>query len=301
MVSKSRPVQVGTGTNWQAVAAGWVHTVALKSDRTLWAWGSNLYAQLGDGTGVNKSSPAQVGTGTNWQAVAAGWVHTVALESDGTLWAWGGNYDGRLGDGTTAHKSSPVQVGTVSNWQAVAAGWCDTVALQRDGTLWASGLNNFGQLGDGTTAKKSSLVQVGTGINWQAVAAGYGHTVALQRDGTLWAWGRNNVGQLGDGQITPGKIGLPAIVTQPEGQSAPAGARVCLRVAATGSKPLSYQWQHNGINLTDNARLNGSQYASLTLFSLHAGDAGNYLVIVTNSYGSVTSAVAVLRVARPIY
>jgi beta-galactosidase len=122
--------------------------------------------------------------------------------------------------------------------------------------------------------------------------------VALRRDGTLWAWGRNNVGQLGDGQFTPGKIGSPVIVTQPADQSAPAGARVSLSVTATGSKPLSYQWQHNGTNLTDNARINGSHYASLTFFDPQSDDAGNYQVMITNTYISVTSAVAVVGLAR---
>jgi alpha-tubulin suppressor-like RCC1 family protein len=133
--NRPSPVQVGTGTNWQVVAAGEGHTVALKSDGTLWVWGDNRSGQLGDGTMVSKSSPVQVGTGTNWQAVAAGRAHTVALQRDGTLWAWGGNFDGQLGDGTMVSKFSPVQVGTGTNWRAGAAGYGRTVALQRDGTL----------------------------------------------------------------------------------------------------------------------------------------------------------------------
>ena len=62
---------------FRQVAAGWYHTVALKGDGTLWAWGYNYYGQLGDGTATNKSSPLQVGTATNWQAVAAGYSHTL--------------------------------------------------------------------------------------------------------------------------------------------------------------------------------------------------------------------------------
>ena len=141
----------------------------------------------------------------------------------------------------------------------------------------------------------------GQATNWQAVAAGWYHTVALKGDGTLWGWGDNRYGRLGNGdmQITPGKIGLPAIVTQPQGQRALAGARVSLSVTATGSKHLSYQWQQNGTNLTDSARINGSQYASLNLFTLQAGDTGNYQVVITNAYGSVTSAIAVVAVAAP--
>ncbi len=70
--NKTSPVIVGTETNWSAIAAGSNHTVALKTDGTLWAWGLNTSGQLGDGTTVDKVSPVQIGTGTNWLAISAG-------------------------------------------------------------------------------------------------------------------------------------------------------------------------------------------------------------------------------------
>jgi hypothetical protein len=82
---------------FEQVAAGGSHTVAIKADGTLWAWGRNQAGQLGDGTTEDQSSPVQVGTATNWLAVAAGHHHTVAVRSDGTLWAWGRNQSGQLG------------------------------------------------------------------------------------------------------------------------------------------------------------------------------------------------------------
>jgi hypothetical protein len=120
--------------------------------------------------------------------------------------------------------------------------------------------------------------------------------VALKLDGTLWAWGDNSSGQFGEWTITPGKIGLPVIFAQPQDQSVQAGARVSFSVTVTGSQPWNYQWQLNGTNLAHNARLSGSQYASLTLLSPLARDAGGYEVVVTNNYGSITSAVATLTV-----
>jgi hypothetical protein len=96
------------------VAAGSFHTMLLKTDGTLWAWGDNSSGQLGDGTTTNKSSPTQVGTVTNWSTISAGDSHTVAIKTDGTLWAWGDNSRGQLGDGTTTNRLSPVQLGVTA-------------------------------------------------------------------------------------------------------------------------------------------------------------------------------------------
>ncbi len=118
---------------------GYYHTVAVKTDGTLWAWGDNTYGQLGDGTTIDHSSPVQVGTATNWAAVGAGQYHTVAVKTDGTLWAWGDNTFGQLGDGTTTNHATPVQVGTATNWASAAGGYGHTVAVKTDGTVWGVG------------------------------------------------------------------------------------------------------------------------------------------------------------------
>ncbi len=73
------------------------HSVALKQDGTVWAWGSNNYGQLGDETRENSSTPVQALFITDVTAIAAGSDYTVALKNDGTVWAWGGNLDGQLG------------------------------------------------------------------------------------------------------------------------------------------------------------------------------------------------------------
>ncbi len=213
------PVQIGTAT-WASVAAGAGHTVAVKSDGTLWTWGDDGNGQLGDNKAVvSRSAPYQIGTAT-WVAVAAGAAHTVAVKSDGTLWAWGYNATGELGDGATTERDLPVQIGTGTTWRSVAAGASNTggdthtVAVKSDGTLWAWGYNSNGQLGDGTTTDRHSPVQIGMGF---AVAAtGHSHTAAVKTDGSLWTWGRNTsfgdvIGQLGDGTATdshlPGQVG----------------------------------------------------------------------------------------------
>jgi YD repeat-containing protein len=77
------PVQVGIDTNWASVAgsvaAGYGHTVATKTDGTLWAWGYNASGQLGNGTTTQRVTPMQVGTDTHWASVAAGFYHTIGL------------------------------------------------------------------------------------------------------------------------------------------------------------------------------------------------------------------------------
>jgi len=202
-IHRNTPVQVfGAGNTWVAIAAGYAHTVALKSDGTLWVWGRNDFGQLGDGTNTQRNTPVQVsGGGNTWVAIAAGWYHTVALKSDGSLWAWGYNANGQLGDGTNTDSNTPVQVfAKNTQWVAIAAGGNHTVALKSGGSLWAWGRNDFGQLGDGTFTDSNMPVQVsGGGNTWVAIAAGWYHTVALKSDGTLWAWGYNGAGQLGDG------------------------------------------------------------------------------------------------------
>jgi alpha-tubulin suppressor-like RCC1 family protein len=196
---------------WMSVLAGGYHTIAQKTDGTLWAWGGNYYGQLGDGTNVNKNTPIQIGTATNWKAIAAGYGHTIALKTDGTLWAWGYNEYGQLGDGTNVNKNTPIQIGTATNWKAITAKGTHTIALKTDGTLWAWGYNVYGQLGDGTTDDKNTPIQIGAATNWKAITTGLHHTIALKTDGTLWAWGYNVYGQLGDGTTddknTPIQIG----------------------------------------------------------------------------------------------
>ena len=189
------PLQVGTDTNWQSVSAGLSHTVAVRTDGTLWAWGLNADGQLGDGTTTARIRPVRIGSGTTWQSVAAGSNYSLAVRQDGTLWAWGNDQYGQTGNGNNS--LAPVQVGTATDWQQVAAGKQHTLALRTSGTLWAWGYNQYGHLGLGTTTTQYLPTQVGT-ATWQSIAAGDMHSLAVRTDGTLWGWGYNSLGVLGD-------------------------------------------------------------------------------------------------------
>jgi len=195
------PVQVLNITGAKAIAAGGNHSLALKDDGTVWAWGYNLYGQLGDGLNSNRTTPVQVLTGAN--AIAAGFSHSLALKDDGTVWAWGANNTGQLGDGTTAHRGTSVQASGLTDVTAITAGGSHSLALKDDGTVWAWGANNTGQLGDGSITPKTTPVQVSGLTGVTAISAGSDHSLAVKSDGTVWAWGLNNIyGQLGDGTTT---------------------------------------------------------------------------------------------------
>ncbi len=93
----------------------------------------------------------------------------------------------------------------------------------------------------------------------------------------------------------------PMITTQPQGQSVAIGSTATFNVAAVGGVPLSYHWRLGGVNLTDGGQITGSQSASLNISSVLSGNGGNYQVVITNAYGSVTSSVAKLTIgALPI-
>jgi alpha-tubulin suppressor-like RCC1 family protein len=199
--SKSSPVQtVAGGTNWKQVSCGRGQTAAIKTDSTLWTWGSNANGQLGNNLSDNTSSPAQtVCGGTDWKQVSCGYTRTSAIKLNGELWSWGLNDYGQLGDGTITMRSSPVQtIAGGADWKQVSCSSFSTAAIKTDGTLWLWGRNSNGQLGINSTSSRSSPVQtIAGGTNWKQVSAGETHTATIKTDGTLWLWGANTIGQLG--------------------------------------------------------------------------------------------------------
>jgi len=143
---------------WIAVAAGRWHTLAIRSDGSLWAWGANIWGQLGDGTKVYKVLPVRVGEDTNWKMVSAGEYHSLALKNDGTLWSWGWNAFGQLGIGMTHDRKHPSCIGFDTNWSFVSAGDHHSMAVKQNGTLWGWGYNGYGQVGDNTSEDRDAPV-----------------------------------------------------------------------------------------------------------------------------------------------
>lgn len=205
---RTTPTQIiaGTDSDWSTVRAGEFHTIAYKTNNTLWAWGLNTDGQLGIGNTNNRNTPAQIiiGTDIDWatNSFDAGFYHTIAINTNGSLWAWGLNDDSQLGLGDITKRTTPSRIGSETNWSTVAAGGYHTIAHKVNKTIWAWGKNNYGQLGLGGTISRITPSSIGTSSDWSVVEAGAFHTIAITTNKVIWVWGRNNNGQLGMGDTT---------------------------------------------------------------------------------------------------
>jgi alpha-tubulin suppressor-like RCC1 family protein len=223
------------------IAAGRAHSVAVRPDGTVWAWGDGSRGQLGSGADEGSLTPRRVEAAPIGTSIAAGADHVLAIDESGILWAWGANQAGQLGDGSTQDRLLPVRVSGLTNVVAVAGGTTHTLALKSDGSVWAWGGNDYGQLGLNSTTPSPRPVQVPGLSDVIAIAAGEQHSLAVLGDGSVWAWGGNDYGQLGDGSTTPSYTpveveGLPRI------EAIAAGAYHSLAMDADG---VAWAWGAN--------------------------------------------------------
>ena len=215
---RKTPVQVSNLSDVVAIAAGIFHSLALKNDGSVWAWGDNAAGQLGDGTNSAQFEPVKlfIPDITGAVAIAAGYHHSLLLTTnDGSVWAWGRNKWGQLGDATTTDRNTPAPVNELRNVAAIAAGARHSLALLA-GEALAWGDNANGQLGDGTLLPRSTPGTVhfsSTTLPVVAIAAGGFHSLAVSKAGGInaYAWGANAYGQLGaydyDDHWLPGGVG----------------------------------------------------------------------------------------------
>ena len=225
-VTRLVPTQV-TGNEWQKiVGAGRNSTFfGIKTNGTLWSWGTNSYGVLGLGDTIRRSSPVQVGALTTWSNVSMDTTHSLAIKTDGTLWVLGGDNDkGQHGLNDTIQRSSPVQIGADTDWYKFDAGNEFCLATKTDGTIWSWGNNDSatGKLGQNNLILRSSPTQIGALTDWDSVSAGERVGLAVKTDGTLWTWGNQNFGRLGNnvavnsGQSSPIQVGALTTWSVPE-------------------------------------------------------------------------------------
>ena len=222
LFARNIPAPVG-GTTWVQVVVGNNHTLGLLSDGSLWAWGYNVFGQLGQGDTINQATPVQI-AGT-WRSIGAGPNLSFGISSTGNLWGWGYNVIYALGAASTDICSAqdcalaPVQVGTATDWVQVDGGSTFGLARKSNGTLWVWGSALYGGLGLGDTTNmvcnttnseencQPTPVQLGTATDWTNISVKRDSILAMRGGNTLWSWGGNVYGQLGQGTV--GKSTVP--------------------------------------------------------------------------------------------
>jgi len=212
VTAETPTVPIPHTARYKMVAGGQTHSLGIRLDGSLWAWGNNRYGQLGIGekeeewgdTSADRYTPVQVGTDTDWAYVSAGDDFSVGLKQDGSLWSWGSNHIGQLGHGDSGReieRTVPTQVGVDTDWATITTGEINTFGIKTDGSLWAWGDNWWGQLGlgdIGSGTERTVPTRVGEDNNWKQIALWY-HVLGVRTDGSLWSWGFNLYGCLGLG------------------------------------------------------------------------------------------------------
>jgi len=183
----SIPVPGAPGHDWKQAVAGGIHTVALKRDGTLWAWGNNWAGTLGTGTTSNSAVPVQVGSATNWVKVWAGTLETVGLQSNGSLWYWGDNPDPNIPQ-AAGQILVPTRISPDTNWVDVGFGPWTVFAIKADGTLWSWGREAHVYTGAQDLRLDATPARVGTNSDWASIpACGFWWCQGLtKKDGSLW-------------------------------------------------------------------------------------------------------------------
>ena len=251
----SSPAQIGSGTDWEFskryALGGLLSKMAMKTDGTLWSWGSNEYGQLGQNSRTYYSSPVQI-PGT-WNNCTAGTNQFVGagVKTDGTAWIWGRNTYGLLGlsQSTPTQRSSPTQIpGTTWSRLVTPDSWYQVMVTKTDGTLWAWGSNYDGGLGMSDIPAgtyRSSPIQI-PGTNWSdEIVGGLKNWLAVKTDGTLWTWGENASGQLGQNQA-PAQLSAASSPIQIPGttwsQVGKLGHNSCMALKTDGTL---WSWGYN--------------------------------------------------------
>ena len=215
------PMAVIGLANVTAISAGRSHTLALKSDGSVWAWGNNGAGQLGDGTGTTRPAPVAVAMLGIAVAIRAVDQVSFAVANNGmgtSLYSWGG---GILMAGRVVSQGSvaPVVVADLQfftnvpfDTYAVASGagassntFLLYIEAGNGNDVKGFGANADGELGDGTATDANIVTQTTvTGLlDVRSIDASHASTarfaIARKGDGTVWTWGYNGDGQLGDG------------------------------------------------------------------------------------------------------
>lgn len=187
-------VSANAATARSQIALGSDHSGMVRSDGSLWMWGSNALYALGTGDAINRYRPVKILSSV--QSLDLGNSSGAAVRRDGTLWVWGFEYESDLGDGDTMlYRTHPTKI--LTRVRQVSLGSDHSGAVKTDGTLWMWGLNENDQLGTGDGSDRLRPVRVLANV--KKVSLGAFYTAAIKNDDTLWIWGSNIGGLRGIG------------------------------------------------------------------------------------------------------
>jgi alpha-tubulin suppressor-like RCC1 family protein len=304
-------VSLPSGVTPTAIAGTSQAVYAIGSNGHLYAWGDNVYGELGNGTDTGpdlcgaiypcSTVPVQVSlpSGVTPTAIAGGGpLDGYAIGSDGHLYAWGYNAAGELGDGTDTGPdlcSVPEMIGTPQQLP------CSTVPIQ---------------------------VSLPSGVTPTAVAQnGYGGSV-IGSDNNIYAWGGGNLGNgsstgsdspvavslpTGSSPVALGQdpeglsyaivsvpVAAPAITTNPKSQVVPYGQTATFTAAASGFPPPTVQWRVSTDGGSAFSPVSGATSDTLSIAGTTLAENGNeYEAVFTNLAGSATTSAATLTVTVP--
>lgn len=151
--SRSIPVGIDTSTGLtsiKSITPGALHAMALTTDESIWAWGSNNNGRLGTGNYTSSTKPIKINGLFLAKGLGAGSHHSLAVSTAGQVWSWGYNNYGQLGLNSTTTSNAPVLTSAGTDWSAlvrVSGGGDYSTALKSDGSVWTWGYNGYGQLG----------------------------------------------------------------------------------------------------------------------------------------------------------
>lgn len=256
---------------------------------------SNVSASTAAGTPVSVTLPS-TGSGVTLRIISQPANGTVGLSGNVatyfpeagfsgndtfTFAAYNGAKNSNLGTGTVAVGGGPVVVAPAITTQPASQ------------TVTAGSTVTFVVVASGTSPFTYQWRKDGTPITGATGATLTLTSVTSASAGSYTVVVSNSAGSATSNPavLTVSSVAVaPTITVQPVSQTVNVGANVTFTVGATGTAPLRYQWQKNGVNLT------GATNSSLTLTSVTTGSAGGYRAVVSNSAGSATSATATLTV-----
>lgn len=285
------------------------HTLAVGSDGTVWAWGSNERGECGNVADAERYvlAPVKVEGLTDITAVAAGSRFSLALASNGTVWSWGDNKLGQLGIGKAddGWHGTPVQVPGLDGVIYITASFSNALALKSDGTAWAWGINSHGESGDGkqidvptgsgdthayTYQNRPSPCRV-TGLDRVisvSLAGSGSNGIALEDDGTVWVWGINNelLGNWGEENEDAEYTSTPVRVAEIKDAIKVSGATSAANALILKSDGTVWTWGKNDYGALGIGNKNADYY---TLAPVQVGGLSNIIDIASGPYSLALS------------